>query len=319
METRMIAPKPLPAQFTATKTPRKPRRMTIAIGMLCHEGLIIAADTRIAMTDGTTREGIKVHQAIADTGIYVTANATEDGNAANTLIPELLIDLQTQDPKNFAQLEKIVKELMSEWASRHPHGIPRIEILLGVNINRPKQLNIRTGGGLRLYLCEPPNTMIPIDIDDASEGYKAIGAASSVANPIFRDLFTTACSANTGFHQIAYLMYRAKKDAAALCGGHTNALLLKSEFSPPAWVDPIYMETAEMYGEVLDFCLKMTVFTVFASTDEAAAAISDANRPYNISQGRLFRSHRFLTPQGEDVGLPPISLQKDSEDPVDGA
>ena len=98
----MIFSKPLTPLHKLDRPARKPKRMTIGIGMYCEEGLIVAADTQLAMTDGSTRMGKKVHQAIADSGVYVTANATEDGNAANTLIPDILTDLQNQDPKNFA-------------------------------------------------------------------------------------------------------------------------------------------------------------------------------------------------------------------------
>ncbi|HUB00530.1 MAG TPA: hypothetical protein VMA34_19525 [Terracidiphilus sp.] len=287
--------------------------MTIGIGMLCDEGLIIAADTQLAMTDGTTREGIKVHQAIADTGVYVTANATDDGNAANTLIPDILTDLQNQDPKNFAQFEKIVRNSMFEWADQYRQGNPYIQIILGASLNRPKQANIRTGGGIRLYNCEPPNTMVPVDREDASGGYIGIGAGASVTDPIFRTLFSTTCSANIGLRQIAYLMHRAKKDAATACGGETNAVLLKNEFSFPMWVDPCHMKRAEDWGKNLDFCLQMTACTFLAETDEAAEVIWDANKGYMINLGKLFRAQRFLTESGEDVGLPPLITPQESE------
>ena len=187
--SRIISPKPHPTVEIPSPRPErlpKGKRMTIAIGMLCEEGLIIAADTQIAMTDGTTREGIKVHQGIADTGIYVTANATDDGNAANTLIPDILTDLQNKDPKSLAQVEMSVRKSMSRWADRYRQGNPYIQIVLGAFLNTPRQADVRTGGGLRLYYCEPPNTMVPVDREDASEGYIGIGAGASVTDPIYR-------------------------------------------------------------------------------------------------------------------------------------
>jgi 20S proteasome alpha/beta subunit len=308
----MILPKPLSELIPAKRPARKPKRMTIAIGMLCDEGLIIAADTQLAMTDGTTREGIKVHQAIADTGVYVTANATEDGNAANTLIPDILTDLQNEDPKDFANVERIVRNSMSEWAERYRQGNPYIQIILGASINRPIQQNIRTGGGVRLYSCEPPNTMFAVDREDASGGYIGIGAGSSITDPVFRTLFSATGSANTGLHQIAYLMHRAKKDAATSCGGQTNAVLLKYEFGFPLWVEPRYMKIAEEEsGNTFDFCLRMTTCSLLAQTDEAAETIWGAIKDYLTNQGKFFRSHRFLTQSGEDVGLPPYSQSQE--------
>jgi hypothetical protein len=298
-----MIPKPLPTKIPWRQKGKRP--LTIAIGMLCAEGAIIAADTRIVMTDGTTREGTKISQVIAKTGVYVIANATSDGNAANTLIPDLLTDLQKDDPKSFAQAEKVMRRSMTEWAKQYPHGIPSIEIILAVNINREQQSDIRSGGGIRLYHCEPPNTMVPIDRNNSSAGYIAIGGGASITDPIFRTLFSTLCTANGGLQQIAYLMYRAKKDAASICGGSTEALLLKSEFGEPLWVESVHMETAEMYGEIFDFCLHMTACGVLAESDEAAEKLGDILKLNFTNHGRLFRSHRFLTDFGEDVGLPP--------------
>lgn len=303
----MISPKPLSERLPAKQPLRKPRRMTIAIGMFCNEGLIIAADTQITMSDGTTRYGSKVHQAIADTGVYVTANSSEDGNAANTLIPDMFTELQNKDPKSFAQVEKIVRASMAEWASKYPQQIPNTQILLGASIDRTARSEIKTGGGLQLYHCEPPDTMLRVDCVDANSGYCAIGAGSTITDPIFRSYFGTECSANIGFQQIAYLMYRAKRDAAGVCGGETNAVLLKDEFSLPQWVQPLYMNVAEGNGFAIDFCIKMAACAVFAEADEAAAILWDIGRPHIVNQGKLFRSQRFLTQSGEDVGLSPHS------------
>jgi 20S proteasome alpha/beta subunit len=305
----MILTKRIPDITSAKNPPRKPKRMTIGIGMLCDEGLIIAVDTQIVMTDGSTSEGIKVHQAIADTGVYVIANATEDGNAANTLIPDIITDLQNIDPKSFAHLEKTVRDSMADWSERYRQGSPYIQIILGASINQPKQENIRTGGGIRLYNCEPPNTMVPVDREDISEGYLSIGAGGSVTDPIFRTLFSTDCSAHTALNQIAYLMYRAKKDAATSCGGNTNAVLIKNEFSCPLWIEPSDMRIAEHSGRMLDFALNMTASTFLAETDEAAQVIWDASR-LHIIQGGVPRTSRFHTQSGEEVGL-----QLESENP----
>ncbi|MGO8719051.1 MAG: hypothetical protein ACLQMO_07510 [Acidobacteriaceae bacterium] len=276
--------------------------MTIAIGMLCDEGLIISADTQIGMTDGSTHQGTKVHQAIADTGVYVVANATEDGNAANTLIPDILTDLQNQDPKDFANVERIVRSSMSEWADQYRQGNPYIQILLGVSLNRPRQTNVRAGGGVRLYNCEPPNTMVPVDRDDSSGGYMAIGAGASITDPIFRTLFGTACSLNIALHQVAYLMYRAKKDASSSCGGNTDAILIKNDFSLPLCVRRTDMELAEMHGNAFEHVLRMAGCAFYASDDFGAKIIWDATTDYVVRSGASIRSQRFFTEHEEEVG-----------------
>ena len=68
--------------------------VTIALGVLCGGGLIVAADTRVVGADGSTFDATKVHSTVTRvSGCYVIANSTADGNAANTLIPHILRDL----------------------------------------------------------------------------------------------------------------------------------------------------------------------------------------------------------------------------------
>ncbi|HWG21090.1 MAG TPA: hypothetical protein VG225_11230 [Terracidiphilus sp.] len=275
--------------------------MTIAIGMLCDEGLIIAADTQLAMTDNTTRQGIKVSQAIADTGMYIAAIAADDGNAATTLIGDVRTDLQNEDPKSFAALELIVRDSMSEWSSRFSGGNPWAQIVLGAFINQPEKEDVRTGGGIRLYLCEPPNTMLAIDREDSSGGYIGIGAAATIPDVVFRMLFGANSSPKEALHHVAYLMHRAKTGAATLCGGQTDAVLLKNDFSFPQWVRRSDMEIAEKYGGVVDFTLRMAACNLLAQTDEAAAHIYESMRPYFVTQSKIFREHKFLTETGEEV------------------
>jgi hypothetical protein len=107
-------------------------------------------------------------------------------------------------------------------------------------------------------------------------------------------------------------MHRAKQDAATACGGQTNAVLLKNDFGFPLWVEPQYMRIAEKEsGNTFDFCLHMTVCALLAQTDEAAGTIWEAIKDYLTNQGKFFRSHRFLTQSGEDVGLPPDSQSQE--------
>jgi hypothetical protein len=81
------------------------KRMTIAIGALCSDGLIVAADTLVVMSDGATSIVVKVHTGMSPTSSFVIANATEDGNAANTLIPDIISELEQGDPQSLSDAE----------------------------------------------------------------------------------------------------------------------------------------------------------------------------------------------------------------------
>jgi 20S proteasome alpha/beta subunit len=158
--------------------------MTIAIGAMCDGGLIVAADTRVFCSDGSTATAKKVHTSQTNTGCYVIACSTTDANAANTLIPDLQNSLAKHDPQSLDQVEKVTRESMASWSAQYPSGSPpEVQLIMGVFINRVQHPAGRTSGGLGLYFCEPPNTMVA---SISRQGYTAVGSGSTVTDPIFR-------------------------------------------------------------------------------------------------------------------------------------
>lgn len=56
-------------------------RMTIALGMICQDGLIVAADTRFATAEGFMRDnGRKITTFLTASGVFATAYASEKRN-----------------------------------------------------------------------------------------------------------------------------------------------------------------------------------------------------------------------------------------------
>lgn len=269
----------------------KRKQMTIAIGVLCTEGIVVAADTKITATDGTTSIGPKVLTSVTEDGNFVIANASNDGNAANTLIPDLFEAIQQQKPLSLIQLEKIVRGEMAHWAAQFPQGAPSIQMILGAEIKHAEHPNQRFGGGMGLYFCEPPNTMVWRDYFDDSKGYVAIGTGSAITDPIFRTLFSNTGTAKSRLMEISYLMYRAKQDAGSFCGGHTNAVILKREATYPLWVNYQSMIAAEKLGPLFDQVLMFAAATVipqndgsygtFSSPEDVALAVKHLAEEYN--------------------------------------
>jgi hypothetical protein len=253
----------------------KPKRllggklMTIAIGALCAEGVIVAADTRIVGTDGSTSVGVKVRSEMSNTGCYAIANATNDGNAANTLVPDILDDLKRGDPQNFYDLETNVRATMSTWAAQHPHGTaPSVQLILGAYIDQLVLPDLRAGGGSALYYCETPNTMVRKEPTDDSRGYVAIGVGATITDPIYRTLFYGSAPLRDRLIQIGYMMYRAKKDMGAFCGGITNAVLVKHKHEFPQWIDNHLIGFAESSGLTIDGIMRSAVEALICTTDE---------------------------------------------------
>lgn len=242
-----------------------PMRMTIAIGVLCADGLIVAADTRVVMSDGATSTGVKVHTGMSDTCSFVIANATDDGNAANTLIPDIISELEQGDPQSLPDAETNVRASMARWVSQHPHGAPPVQLIMGIYVDRPQYPIGRNGGGIELYFCEPPNTMVRKTALDDCRGYIAIGAGSVVTDPLYRSLFAGSASTRARLLEISYLMYRAKKDMASACGGQTNAVVLRSKHEIPVWVPPVNMAMAEHQGQLFDATLRQAAWGIIGN------------------------------------------------------
>ncbi len=262
--------------------------MTIAIGRLCTEGLIIAADTRVVMSDGATSDAVKVHTDISPTGQFVIANATGDGNAANTLIPDILDELKRDDPQTLGAVETNVRATMARWVSQHPHGAPSIQMIFGAYVDRVVSPDRRSGGGIGLYFCEPPNTMVKKEVVDDSRGYIAVGLGASITDPIFRLLFFAPDSFRTTLLQISYLMYHAKKDMASGCGGYTNAVFLKYGHRFPVWIDRACMTIAEQTGDYLDIYLRQTAWSVVAAERFASADYQKKHRDMFLAMRKVY-------------------------------
>ena len=232
--------------------------MTIAIGMLCQGGLVIAADTQMTGPDDTTYDAVKVHTLTTPTGAFALAYSCYDVNAAETLVTDIVKDLRLVEPKSLAEFEGTIKNQMTQWSQLFTvkDDRPGITIIAGVRIN-PSEF--------ALYLCEPPGTVVRKTFAN-SDGYVATGMGQIVTDPMFRTLFGPAVPPRVCLAQLSYLMHRAKKDCRGACGGETDAVLLSEEYPEPMWIERAYMKRAEEYGSALDATLNSVTSKIFSRT-----------------------------------------------------
>jgi hypothetical protein len=274
--------------------------MTIALGTLCSSGLIVAADTNVVMSDGSKTQGCKVATAYGRTGSYVIANAAEDGNAANTLVGHILADLKNKQPDSLSAVESIVADRLTSWAGAF-YKPPSIQLALGAMVAKECIAGFPDEGGLGLYFCEPPNTVLRKGMFDDSRGYVAIGSGATYTDPIYKMLFSFAIKTQRKrLLEIAYLMYRAKKDAA-FCGGYTNAIWLKREHVEPVWIRATDMERAEAMGPSLDFLLNGTAAAVQQHTEESIKSFVGTLGEMVVNVGSNFRGLKFYSKDGEEI------------------
>jgi 20S proteasome alpha/beta subunit len=231
--------------------------MTIAIGMLCNGGAILATDGRTTAGDIVAR-GRKLCVVNNAAGIsFGIATAADDLNAAETLVRKIAetIIKTAKTIKGWSHIENIIYAKMADWGSAYgQHPLPATNLIAGITI--PVQ-------GTRLYLCEPPATLLP----SKEDGYIAVGCGAIVTDPLFRTLFTPLSpnlSAQYVCREIAYLMYRAKKDNA-LCGGPTDAVYLDTAKASATWINGEDFRDAENGSFQLDLILRTA--TTAALTD----------------------------------------------------
>ena len=277
--------------------------MTIAIGRLCTTGLIIATDTRMTWDDGSTYDATKIKSQMTNSGVYVIAHSSEDVNAAETLVSKINLNLGRIDPKSLIGVEDTLRDAMTDWYSpfqQSPSGCPTVRLLVGVFL--PSNPSSANADGLGLYFCEPPNTVARKMVSDSSMGYVALGAGLKVTDPLFHTLFETPASVAVCLGQISYLMYRAKKDCAAYCGGDTDAVFLKSEYVEPLWIERIDMAVAESFGSRIDKALARTTSAIIPESENADHKTILTLAGDIVGLGLAYRRMQFRSRTGAVIG-----------------
>ncbi|HTW80279.1 MAG TPA: hypothetical protein VME23_12100, partial [Terracidiphilus sp.] len=208
--------------------------MTIAIGMLCKGGLILAADTQLTWQDGRTDYGPKVFDLVTETASFVIAISANDIEAAATFISEVKRALQ-KSIRSIPAVENSIKEMMKKWNSSFTFRKDRTDVsfLLGARIKEPIS---KEEDAIGLFLCELPYTVSRKTAENA-KGYISTGCGRPASDSLFNVLFGTPVTPHTCLCQISYLMYRAKKDFSAGCGGDTDAVFLRAEDGKPLWIE----------------------------------------------------------------------------------
>jgi len=240
----------------------KGKPMTIAIGMLCQGGVVVAADTQMTWPDGTTYDATKIQSTSTPTLAIAIAYTCLDMNAAESLVRNLIRDVEMASPRSPSGLEDIIGSRMEAWSKTYivHNDRPDVSLIVAARLTDPS-LNGTTE--FRLYFCEPPGTIVQKTIENSS-GYVAAGAGMIVTDPLFRTIFGPLVSPRRCLGQLSYLMYRAKKDCRGACGGRTDAVLITEEHSAPLWIEWVHLKHAELRGKLLDETLAKVASALMA-------------------------------------------------------
>jgi 20S proteasome alpha/beta subunit len=216
--------------------------MTIALGMACHKGIIVAADTQIAV-GMAAQKASKMCLFKGKSGAFAIAFASDDVNATRTLINKIQRTLESTECKNAIELEGLICGEMTNWRAAYTFSPPAMQLILSSRL---------ANDGARLYFCEPPNTFL-----EHHDGYVAAGTGAEVTDPLNATLFGFGheyTDVQAALRRVSYLMYRAKKDNL-LCGKSTYCGIVSWNCDAPIIVNHLDFEMAEKYANELDFLL----------------------------------------------------------------
>ena len=262
----MISPLPKPRPIVPRlihlpKYERLPKRasMTIALGMLCGGGAIIAADSKsVNSGSGMSKRGRKL--AVVDTKhiAFAIAESSEDANATETLVRKISARLGRQKANEWESIESDIIGAMSEWYASYTQNAPDSQLIAGIAI--PDK-------GTRIYFCQPPNTIVP-----KPEGYASIGWGAEVADPLFKTLFNPAPqsrNAQVVLREIAYLMFRTKGiPGNAYSGGVTDAAFIDTREVSVTWINPRDLKEQEDASFELDLILNAAATASLSQLNE---------------------------------------------------
>lgn len=293
--------RPLPTDVRCRWPATRKPRMTIAIGMVCTCGVMIAADTRLCLPDGSTQLARKIHVKQTTSGAFALAYACNDLDAARTLREDLFEELERGDITTLREVEEIFRPAMAKWAAAYSHDLPYIDLLLALSLRTPWSEDRNQCGGSALYHCRPPAIMNrKYFLETEPSSYCAIGTGAAITDPIRASLFMGLTNPKECLKQIAYLLYRAKKDLGQYCGGYSTAYFLSEKEHAAFEILPVWLEKAENAGLMLDECLRVACSAIQAGSMEQTENFLRIFRNH-IDLLNNYRSLRFLTIFGDEI------------------
>ena len=264
--------------------------MTIAMGMPCFRGVIVAADTQIAIGDAAQKAS-KLYFFKGASGAFAITFSSNDVNATRTLIKWIQRELERAACADPLELETVVCSVMTKWSAAYTIGLPfpEMEIIISSRLINDEP---------RLYFCQPPTTFLE------HHDYVAAGTGSAVTNPLNATLFginNQYTDAQSALRMVSYLMYRAKKDTIS-CGKSTYCVIVSWNCDLPIIVNHLDFEVAERYASELDFLLHSTSVLYLGGAEVAVK--TNANGVAGMFEGLAsFRIANFHDTAGQVIKL----------------
>lgn len=217
--------------------------MTIAIGALYADGVIVGADTKVVFSDGSTTSGGKLFLSLSpERALFAIADASEDARASKTLgqdISAAFVDAHREKKKP----ENLVRKAMGKWHRSYGQSqVPATEFIVG---------KVIVDQWIGLYYCQPPSTVL-------WQNPLAIGRGARPVESLLGLLSDHKCPLKPKLLMLAYLMYVAKKEEGSACGGETSVMVL-SKAGTWAFVGQDEMAQAEVLAREIHSALQVSI------------------------------------------------------------
>lgn len=213
-----LLPKPLPRP-KPLKRSEVGRRMTIALGILASDGIVIAADSQETYGDYFKAFALKIHRAMTHSNIHsdVKSAIVITGSGASVYLDavsqEIIKEFHSRQHRTVDDLELHLKQFQEDFWAKHvtpllPHIDRQFELIIGAEIE----------GRCRLWRTDA-NVIKP------SESFEAVGTGHSYARMAIERHVYDLSAQNAAI--LAVLGVMRAKEYDNYCGKSTMVTIVK--------------------------------------------------------------------------------------------
>jgi len=222
----MISPKPLPPNISKLKRLERPKRVTIAAGFVCADGIIICADTQETIS-GYTKSSAHKLKVWRDGGLNIVVTGAGDTELIET-VSQLLIEALRGDyteqscwfPKKLCQ---IIQDTFLTFFKTSLLPYPRderpgVDLLIGVALHNERVAH-------ESLFKASGTTVREIDPGEGSLGAECVGMGVILGNSLIERLYSPFLHLDELLIIAAYIIFQAKQWIDG-CGGDTDLIIL---------------------------------------------------------------------------------------------
>lgn len=221
-------------------TPEKPKKlsvgMTIAAAFICHNGVVLGADTEITRSSISKTYESKVHGIHHKVDVYFTYCGYPD--YVRELIERVRetaglihnpVDVKLTPDECFELIRTLYQADMERELQKPPENVMWTELLVAVRRNMHYLFKAEYDYRTSVYHLNG-NSVVPVD------RYAAIGIGADIAHAVFGPIYQHTSTLESAFNMIDAL--RRVKTTVPGCGGSSTVMTIANSGDYPIAVVP---------------------------------------------------------------------------------